>query len=132
MVNFIIIGHGKIAEGLLNANSMILGEQENVSVLSLDPNQSVDDFKKKLESEINNVKKGNEILILADLFGGTPVNVAVSVAYEREDIEIITGINLPLLIELINARYNNSLSELIDIWKNKKGMGMKLISEVIE
>jgi PTS system mannose-specific IIA component len=131
MVNFIIISHGKLAEGLLNASQMIIGPQEKVRTLSLTPDQSIDTFKTELTALLDEIDNGEETLILADLFGGTPANTAASLTADKENTEVITGINLPILIELLSSRKNGNLSELVSKWQASKGTGMKLISEVL-
>ena len=132
MVEVIIISHGQLAKGILDASSMIIGEQEKVSTLCLTPDQSVDAFKEKLSNLLNQSNSKEGVLILADLFGGTPANTAAAIADDKEKVEIITGINLPLLIELLSSRKNSSLEELVSIWKEAKGEGMKLISEILD
>ena len=131
MVNFIIVSHGKLAEGLLNASEMIIGKQKKVKLLSLTPEKSIDAFKTELKTLLSEVDNSQEILILSDLFGGTPANIAASITDDSKKTEIITGINLPILIELLSNRTNNDLKGLISKWKESKGNGMKLISEVL-
>ncbi len=129
MVGLIVISHGDFAKGLLSASRMIMGEQDGVKAIGLQPEEGPEDLKETLKKAIENVDHGQGVLILADLFGGTPSNTA---AYLLDDnVEVITGFNLPMFLELINSKNNQNLSELVETAKNITGQGVKVLSEVL-
>ncbi|MBC8587849.1 PTS sugar transporter subunit IIA [Paratissierella segnis] len=114
MIGIIIISHGILADGLLESSKMLCGESAGVVSAKLEPTDSPDMFRKKLEIAIEKVDEGEGILILADIPGGTPANQGVLLQKHRDDIEVITGVNVPLLIEAIMMRGKMSLPLLLE------------------
>lgn len=114
MVGVIIATHGDFANGILQSASMIFGEQENVRTCTLMPNEGPEDLKQKLEKAIDSFPDKENILFLVDLWGGTPFNQASRFieGYE-EKRAILTGLNLPMLIEVCsNASFMDSAKEI--------------------
>lgn len=105
MTGFIIAGHGSFPSGIFNAGAMVFGEQEKVEVCGLEPNDSPETLKEKIESAINSLND-NEIVIMVDFWGGTPFNQANKLQQENKDknIYIITGLNMPMLVEAYGSR----------------------------
>ncbi len=114
MIGIIIISHGILADGLLESSKMLCGESAGVISVKLEPTDSPDMFHEKLESAIKKVDEGEGILILADILGGTPANQGVLLQGHRDDIEVITGVNMPLLIEAITMREQLPLPLLLE------------------
>lgn len=121
MIGIIIISHGILADGLLESSKLLCGTNDGVISVKLEPIDSPDKFHKKLEDAIEKVDGGEGIIILADILGGTPANQSVLLQEHRDDIEVITGVNMPLLIEAITMREQMSLhvllKHLLDIGK---------------
>lgn len=114
MVSIILISHGKLAEELLNTSKLIMGEQKNVVALGLEPDESLECLKKRIRSVCAKLYQEDGILILADLFGGTPTNAAIlGVLGCYEKIEILSGVNLPMLLDAFINRHI-PLKELTD------------------
>lgn len=114
MVSIILISHGNLAQELLNTSNLILGEQKNVTAIGLQPDENLDCLKKKIKSACDQLYHQDGILILADLFGGTPINASILVALRcYEKIEILSGVNLPILLDAFINR-NIPLKELAD------------------
>ena len=105
MVSIILASHGKFAEGLLQSAQMIFGEQDQIETVTFMPEEGPEDLKAKLETAISSFSSDAEILFLVDLWGGTPFNQA-NILFEEmsERAAIVSGINLPILLEALGTR----------------------------
>ena len=108
MVGVLVISHGKFAEELVNAAKIIVGETEGLEALSFGWHDEVDAAEKQLSEAIERVDNGKGVLVMTDMFGGTPTNLALSVLEEGK-VEIVTGVNLPMLIKCTNLRDETDL-----------------------
>ncbi len=108
MIGGIIVSHGKLAEELLNALNIILGEVVNIDAISIGWYDDVEESKKKISQSLKAVNKKNGVLIFTDMFGGTPSNLSFSFIDDNQ-IEIITGVNLPMLIKFASLQRSNNL-----------------------
>lgn len=131
MVGILIISHGSLAAGFEDAASMIMGKQHYLSTIGLKTNEGPKDLKVKMKDEIKKLDQGEGVLVLADLFGGTPANAAVYLLNMEEKVEVVTGVNLPVLLELLNLRTSQSLNELVESFRKFAGQGFKVLSDVI-
>lgn len=104
MVGIILASHGEFAEGIHQSGSMIFGEQANVKPCILKPSEGPQDIRKKMEDAIASFDQQDEILFLVDLWGGTPFNQASALKDGHESWAIVTGLNLPMLIEAYASR----------------------------
>ena len=103
-MKIIVVSHGSYAKGLVDTVQMIAGEQDDLEAFGLEPEESVETLKDQIRQSIEQTSAGEEILILTDLFYGSPFNVVVSLMSEY-DLYHITGINLPLIMEVVMGRY---------------------------
>jgi len=104
MIGIVIVTHSGLAHELRNAAEMILGRLEAVETISIDRDSSVDYARKTLEEALAQVnKEGDGVVILTDLFGGTPTNISAEFL-KPGIVEIVTGVNLPMVIKCISAR----------------------------
>jgi len=111
MIGGIIVSHGKLAEELLNSLTIILGEVVNMEAISIGWYDDVEDSKRKINQSLKRVDQKNGVLIFTDMFGGTPSNLSFS--FLKDDrIEIITGVNLPMLIKFVSHQRSNKLKEV--------------------
>ena len=131
MVSFLIVSHGGLAEGLIDAAEMIMGEQEGLVGIGLQPEEGPEQLKDKMKKEVKNSDEGDGVLVLVDLYGGTPGNSAAYLLEMDNKIEVLTGINLPIMLELLNLRNFQSLEELVKSAKSLSGKGFKVLSEVL-
>jgi len=111
MKGIVIVCHGDLADGFVSAAEMILGEVDNVSAVSVDVTQEPEAIQDTIREAIKSVDQNDGVFILTDLFGGTPANVSLSFL-EPNRVEIITGINLPLVIKLLKDREKYPMEEL--------------------
>ncbi|NUF50569.1 PTS mannose transporter subunit IIAB [Gilliamella sp. ESL0250] len=106
MVGIILATHGEFAEGILQSGSMIFGEQENVKAVTLHPSDSPENLKERMLEAIATFDNPEEVLFLVDLWGGTPFNQANNLCGEHSNWAIVTGLNLPMLIEAYSSRFS--------------------------
>ncbi len=111
MIGGIIVSHGRLAEELLNALTIILGEAPNIEAISIGWYDDVEDSKKKINQSLKRVDQKNGIVIFTDMFGGTPSNLSFSFLRDNQ-IEIITGVNLPMLIKFVSLQRSNNLKDV--------------------
>lgn len=111
----VIVGtHGNFATELVKTCEMICGAITNVKAITLIPGESGDDIFAKYEAALRELDTGDGVIFLNDLFGGSPYNAACRVAMETDSYGIVTGVNLPMLIEMVGAQLTG---EKIDIKK---------------
>jgi mannose/fructose/sorbose-specific phosphotransferase system IIA component len=110
MVNIVLACHGDMGNGLIRAAEMIAGPAERVFSVPLLPGESPESYGEKLSTTLSELK-GEQTLILIDLLGGTPCNVAAREVV-KANVAGVTGVNLPMLLELLMARAGASLEEL--------------------
>jgi PTS system mannose-specific IIA component len=114
MVTTLIVTHGKMAQELLDAAQMIVGELPRFVAVSLDWDDSVEEVTEKTRRALETVDPADEVLILTDMYGGTPFNVAAGF-HQPGRVEVVTGVNLPMVVRLGCPRSNEmSLAELAD------------------
>jgi len=110
MVGMLIVTHGRLGEGLLDAMQMIAGPQEKVDSVSLKEGDSIDELKERILNAVKILDDGSGVLVFVDMFGASPSNAAAYLL--DENVEVITGVNLPMLLEIVSFRESNSLQEL--------------------
>ena len=112
MIGIVIVTHRQLGEALIDAAEFIIGsEPQETTWVSIDLNESADVLRKKIAAGIEQVEKKEGVLILTDMFGGTPSNLSYSFL-EEGHIEVLSGVNLPVLIEAIVSREKLGLEEL--------------------
>ena len=126
MVGIIIVTHGKLGDALVETAEVIFGStQESIVSVSINLTENVEKLRKKINSAIKSVDSNKGILILTDMFGGTPSNLSYSFLEEGR-IEVISGVNLPILLKAINTRKKNM--DLHQMAKTIETYGKKSIS----
>ena len=110
MQGILIITHAKLAMELLGAAEFILGRLEKVETLSIEANNDPQQVERQLTKAVNRLKEPDGVLILTDMFGGTPNNISLTL-WEPNMVEVVTGVNLPMLIKAATSRKGQSLSE---------------------
>lgn len=115
MIALIVSTHGSFSEELVKSSEMIFGSQTNVGVVTFKPGEGTDNLVDKYNTLINELDCTDGILFMVDLFGGSPFNAASILALKNNKMEIVTGVNLPMLLEVFGSRDFSSLSELTSI-----------------
>ena len=113
MIAIILGTHGKFSLELLKSSEMIFGKQENIECITFETGESADDLVKKYEIAIEKLDIKEGLLFMVDLFGGSPFNAASRIAITKDDIDIVSGVNLPMLLEVFASRDFNTLDEVI-------------------
>jgi PTS system mannose-specific IIA component len=103
MIGMILVTHGHLAEEFVHAMEHVVGQQRDVATVCIGPHDDMEARRKEIARAIKQVDSGSGVVILSDLFGGTPSNLAISLLKPGK-IEVIAGINLPMLIRLAGAR----------------------------
>jgi PTS system mannose-specific IIA component len=112
MIGILIITHGQLGSQILETARMIgLKSEEQISALPVDPTSAPELLRESVGIAIHRIDKGDGVLILTDLFGGTPTNVSLSFL-EDGKVEVVTGVNLPMVIRAINSRGEHDLQGL--------------------
>lgn len=125
MIGILIVAHGQLGQGLLDSTKMILGEKpDDMVALSIDLTQNVDLLHDKVNKALEGLANDEGILILTDMFGGTPSNLSYSFMEEGK-VEVIAGVNLPMVIQTISWRKKKPLPVLA---KELEEFGKKSIS----
>jgi PTS system mannose-specific IIA component len=128
MIGLVLVTHGRLAEEFVSAMEHVVGKQERVATIAIGPNDDMEERRKDIAQAIAAVDSGRGVIVLTDLFGGTPSNLAISLM-ERGRIEVIAGINLPMLIRLESAR---KAMKVVDAVAAAREAGRKYISVASE
>jgi PTS system mannose-specific IIA component len=110
MIGIVLVTHGNLAEEFVKAMQHVVGRQEAVATVCIGPNDDMERRRREIADVIKEVDSGEGAIVLTDLFGGTPSNLAISLM-EAGKIEVIAGINLPMLIRLAGARKTMSVTQ---------------------
>lgn len=110
MIGIILVSHGSLAEGMKNAAEMIAGSQKYFQTIGMRPGASLDDLRGELESAVTDVRSEGGVLILIDILGGNPANASLSLALHGT--QVICGVNLPMLLEILVQREHLTLRDL--------------------
>jgi PTS system mannose-specific IIA component len=112
MIGLVIVTHGRLAEEFFDAMEHVVGPQKNVVPISIGPDDDMERRRRDILKAVSGVDDGQGVIILTDMFGGTPSNLAISVM-EDAHVEVIAGLNLPMLIKLASLRGRQSLQECV-------------------
>ena len=116
MVGLVIVTHGNLAEEFMRVAEMIIGKLEGMKAVSIAATDNVDEAVNRVRKATSEVDFGSGILILTDMFGGTPSNIGLSFL-NNENTEVVTGVNLPMILKYYHHREDKSLKELaVLVW----------------
>ena len=125
MVAIIVGTHGEFSREIVKSSEMIFGKQENIQYVTFNTGESTDDLVNKYEDVMKALDYEDGLLFMVDLFGGSPYNAASRVAVKEENIDIVTGVNLPMLLEVFAVRGSMKVDEVVNIAESAGGMGIK-------
>ncbi len=114
MVGIVVAAHGGLAEGLIATTQMMIGPLKQVEAVAIYAKEGIKDLEKKLEEAINKVDTGNGILILIDIFGGSPATVSLSFI-DKYNIKVVSGVNLPVILEVTTHHEFCGLEDLANL-----------------
>ncbi len=124
MIGMVLVTHGRLAEELINALEHVVGPQTNVGAVCIGPDDDMEQRRAEILDRAANADEGDGVVLLTDMFGGTPSNLAISVM-EKANVEVIAGVNLPMLVKLASVRGARSLADAVD---DAQEAGRKYIS----
>lgn len=112
MIGLVFVTHGKLADEFRSAIEHVVGPQEQMETVCIGPDDDIEQRRNDILDAIKTVDSGKGAILLTDMFGGTPSNLAISVM-EQGRIEVIAGMNLPLLIKLVSVRGDHTMSDAL-------------------
>ncbi len=113
MIGLVLVTHGRLAEELRSAMEHVVGRQRNVATVCIGPDDDMEGRRAEILSRITEVDTGDGVVLLTDMFGGTPSNLAIS-QMDRKGVEVISGVNLPMLVKLAKVRSSQPLAAAVD------------------
>ncbi|MEE8333788.1 MAG: PTS sugar transporter subunit IIA [Alphaproteobacteria bacterium] len=112
MIGIVLVTHGRLADELVNALRHVVGEEDDIATVCIHSDDDMEQRRRDIIDTIASVNSGAGVVLLTDMFGGTPSNLAISVMNETE-VEVIAGVNLPMLIQLAQTRRTSDLAKAV-------------------
>jgi PTS system mannose-specific IIA component len=129
-VGVVVVSHYRLGEEFLQALRLIVPEGPRFYAVGIEPKQSVDEMRQSIAGALQEADQGEGVLVLTDMFGGTPSNIALSFLEERR-VEVVTGMNLPMLIKLATLAEEKPLEELAGFVKEYGQRNISVASELL-
>lgn len=130
MIGMVLVTHGRLAEEFIAATEHVVGAQENVRAISIGPDDDMEQRRKDIMEAVSAVNDGKGVVLLTDMFGGTPSNLAISMM-DQGEVEVIAGMDLPMLIKLATVREKSSLKEAAAIAQEAGRKYINVASQVL-
>lgn len=124
MIGLVLVTHGRLAEEFKAALEHVVGPQEQVETISIGPDDDMEQRRQDILAAVEAANTGKGVVLLTDMFGGTPSNLAISVM-DSKSVEVVAGVNLPMLIKLASVRSDRDLADAVD---EARQAGQKYIS----
>jgi len=131
MIGVVVVTHCRLAEELISAAQMIVGQLKGFEGVSIDPRNNPDEIRERIAAAIRKVDRGSGVLILTDMFGGTPSTISFSFLQDNR-IEVVTGVNLPMLLKLSTYDSDMTLGELAEFIKSYGQKNINIASEILK
>jgi len=112
MIGMVLVTHGRLAEEFIAALFHVVGEQSQVRAVCIGPDDDMEQRRQDILNSVAEVDDGNGVVVLTDMFGGTPSNLAISIM-DKAKVEVIAGVNLPMLIKLASVRKTEPLDKSV-------------------
>lgn len=130
MIGALVVTHGHLGQELVAAAEMIVGEISHIRAISIGWHDDVNEAQKDIEKRISEVDSGKGVLILTDMFGGTPSNIAFSL-HDPGKIDIVTGVNLPMIIKIVSQKESDTLDSLARIVRDQGRASIAMASDFL-
>jgi PTS system mannose-specific IIA component len=131
MIGLLIISHCNLGREFLNAAEMIMGRLENADAISITQTEKSEEMLKSISDKIAALDQGQGVLILTDMFGGTPSNLSLSFL-EEERVEVLSGVNLPMVVTVAQARDDLTLGELGEMAQREGSRSIALAGKMLK
>ena len=112
MIGLVLVTHGNLALEFVSAMQHVVGKQEQIEAVCIGPEDDMEMRRAEILEKVNNVDSGSGVVVLTDMFGGTPSNLAISIM-SRANVEILAGMNLPMLIKIASLRKEKSIKDTV-------------------
>lgn len=113
MIGLVLVTHGRLAEEMTSALEHVVGPQSNIASVCIGPDDDMERRRADIMESVAKVDDGDGVVLLTDMFGGTPSNLAISIM-EKAKVEVIAGVNLPLLVKLASVRETENLADAVE------------------
>jgi mannose PTS system EIIA component len=130
MIGGVIVTHGQLANELVSAAEMIVGEIDHITAVSIGWHDDVDVAREQVAGAIQRVDASEGVIVLTDMFGGTPTNIAATFL-EEGAVEVVTGVNLPMVIKLANQEEGETLAQLAHRVRDQGQQQINLASDIL-
>lgn len=130
MIGLVIVTHGGLAGEFRAALEHVVGEQSQLETISIGPEDDMELRRADILAAVRRVEQGKGVVVLTDMFGGTPSNLAISVMNEAK-VEVIAGVNLPMLVKLASVRGDVDLKKAVDLAKESGRKYISVASQVL-
>ena len=130
MIGLVLVTHGALASQFVAAMEHVVGAQGQVAAICIGPDDDMEQRRKDILVAVASVDSGEGVILLTDMFGGTPSNLAISVM-DKAKVEVIAGVNLPMLIKLASVRDNVSLGKAVDLAQESGRKYISIASRVL-
>ncbi len=130
-VGGVIVSHGQVATELLAAAEAVVGELSHIVAVSIGWHDDVELAKGEIQRAIEQVSEGSGVLVMTDMFGGTPTNIS-AMFLKKNEVEIVTGVNLPMVIKLASHNKETTLSELAELVEHQGKQAIYRTSSLLE
>ena len=131
MIGIVVVSHGKLARELVRATEHVVGEQDYFRSISIEAEDDIDARREQIRETVAACNTGKGVIIVTDMFGGTPSNLAISVMPDAK-IDVIAGVNLPMLIKLIEVRDQVKFDEAVRVGRDAGQKYIRVASEVMD
>lgn len=112
MIGIVVVTHGRLAEEFIHATEHVVGPQKNMRAVCIGPEDDMEQRRADILSAVATVETGKGVIVLTDMFGGTPSNLAISIM-DQAKVEVIAGVNLPMLIKLASVRQKSEMAAAV-------------------
>jgi PTS system mannose-specific IIA component len=112
MIGMVLVTHGRLAAEFISALEHVVGPQRNIAAVCIGPEDDMERRRQDILRSVEEVDAGQGVVLLTDMFGGTPSNLAISIM-DKAKIEVIAGVNLPMLIKLASLRESESMADAV-------------------
>ena len=130
MVGILIVSHGKLAEALISSVQVLVGGLKKIRGVSIWPKENPKEVKERIQKEMTAVDDGDGVLILTDILGGTPTNLTLPLL-EEDKVEVVTGVNVPMLVTVSSYRKGRSLEEIAALVKKSGRRSIVMAKKVL-
>src|SRR5512136_529854 len=130
MIGALVVTHGHLGQELVAAAEMIVGDISHIKAVTIGWHDDVNDARKDIEKHLTEVESGGGVLILTDMFGGTPSNIALSF-HDPGKVDVLTGVNLPMIIKIAGQKEGEPLASLAKIVRDQGRSSISMASDFL-